>query len=108
MLEADRTEKAETPSRGDKKLTVELYDEAELRKIDADDDLNEIKDFAAEFVKQRAVMGFSPKDVIASIQNESKDFSITESSLIKFERLEVTPKSGMKMKSVLEKWLTTE
>jgi hypothetical protein len=105
MIHTDKTKKIETSS---KKPSTELYNQAELKKIDADDDLNEIKEFAAEFVKQRANLGLSPRDVVASIQNESKDFSITESSLIKFERQDVTPKSGLKMKSVLEKWLSAE
>jgi hypothetical protein len=88
--------------------SVDLYDEAELKRIDAEDDMNEIRDFVQEFTKQRAAMGLSPQDVVASIQAESKDYSITESSLMKFERLDVTPKSGLKMKSALEKWLAAE
>ena len=85
-------------------------DEVEQEKKSNSDllELNDLRDYAREFSKTRHSLGFTQKDVVHAIQMETKDYSITESALIKFERLDISPRSGCKIKRTLDKWLQTQ
>ena len=69
--------------------------------------LEELKEFAKTFKKNRQSMGFTQTEVIESLVKGDfvKEGLCTEETITKFERLDITPKSGAKMRPVLEKWL---
>ena len=68
--------------------------------------LDEIKEFAKTFKKTRQALGFSQSQVIDAVSGELKEVAIcTEATISRFERLDITPRSGAKIRPVLEKWL---
>jgi hypothetical protein len=66
---------------------------------------HDLREFTREFVSKRESLGLNPKDIVSTFHKEFKDYSLTESSLIKFEKLDLSPSSISKMRRSLEKWL---
>ncbi len=69
--------------------------------------LDELKEFAKAFKKNRQDLGYTQTELIESLSkcDFAKDAACTEETITKFEKLDITPRSGAKMRPVLEKWL---
>lgn len=67
-------------------------------------DIEETKEFAKKFNQKRQSLGISQTQVIQAL-NSYKEPVYDESALLRFERLDITPRSAAKMKPALEKWL---
>ncbi len=69
--------------------------------------LEELKEFAKTFKKNRQALGYTQSEVIESLAKGDlvKEGLYTGEAIGKFERLDITPKSGAKIRPILEKWL---
>ena len=67
-------------------------------------DLEETKEFARRFNQKRQSLGISQSQVVQALNNYQEPV-YDESALIRFERLDITPRSAARMKPALERWL---
>jgi hypothetical protein len=72
----------------------------------SDIDLNEIKEFAKTFGKRRQLLGLSETQIVKILSQYSNSSIFNEKSISRFEMLDITPKSGSKLKPALERLLT--
>lgn len=66
--------------------------------------IEETKEFAKKFNQKRQSLGISQTQVVQTL-NSYQEPVYDESALIRFERLDITPRSAARMKPVLERWL---
>lgn len=78
----------------------------ETKEADRAEQLNieETKEFAKKFNQKRQSLGISQTQVVQTL-NSYQEPVYDESALVRFERLDITPRSAARMKPVLERWL---
>lgn len=80
--------------------------DTESDEVNENNNLASIKEFAISFSKKRQSLGISKNQIVQALKN-SNDPQLNESTLTKFERLDITPRSGAKMRPVLEKLINS-
>jgi hypothetical protein len=72
-------------------------------------ELDELKELARAFKEKRQSLGLSQSQVLNEINrdDENEPLNVAETALINFENLLITPRSGAKMKPVLQCWLSS-
>lgn len=65
--------------------------------------LDEIKEFAKIFSQKRKSLGISQSQIVIALNSEFKDPALAETAIGRFEKLDITPRSGAKIKPVLER-----
>ncbi|RNA06659.1 POU class transcription factor 1 isoform X4 [Brachionus plicatilis] len=66
-------------------------------------DMDEMRQFARNFVEKKSSLGISKNQIKEALNAEFKDPILTETAISKFERLDITPRSSAKVRPVLEK-----
>jgi class 6 POU domain transcription factor len=67
-------------------------------------DINELKLFAKTFSNRRMKLGIGQTQIVNELKAETNNL-INETTLSRFEKLDITPRSGAKMKPVLDRWI---
>ncbi|KAG1659618.1 POU domain, class 6, transcription factor 1 [Nymphon striatum] len=67
--------------------------------------LEEIKDFAKKFKLRRLGMGLTQTQVGEAL-SAAEGPAYSQSAICRFEKLDITPKSALRIKPVLERWLS--
>jgi hypothetical protein len=67
-------------------------------------DMNELKVFAKTFSNRRMKLDIGQTQLVKELKTET-NYSINEITLSRFEKLDKTPRSGAKMKPVLDRWI---
>lgn len=68
--------------------------------------LAEIKEFALTFGKKRKSLGISQADLVHELR-KLNDPLFTELAISRFEKLDITPRSGSRIKPVLERIISS-
>jgi hypothetical protein len=84
------------------KSKSDLSDETSSNKVEVN--IEEVKDLASKLNKRRLSLGISQSQVINQMTSYAEPI-FDESSLTRFEKLDITPRSAAKMRPALEKWL---
>lgn len=67
-------------------------------------DMIELKVFAKTFSNRRMKLGIGQTQIVNELKAETNNL-INETTLSRFEKLDITPRSGSKMKPVLDRWI---
>ena len=97
---------ATTDSTSESRLTRTRRDD-EFYSNEENVNLDELREFAKTFRKNRQALGFTQTDVVEALVDTelAKEANCTEATISRFEKLDITPRSGAKMRPVLETWL---
>lgn len=94
----------------EKETLVESYEKMDVvRESESNISLSlaEIQEFAIAFGKKRQSLGISQGQLVQELKKFNDPTLFSESTLARFERLDITPRTGSRIKPVLERFINS-